>query len=346
VTLRTEGEPRRGAGIDPAHQSLADALRLVFRGLQVAMVALLVVFAFSGVQKVNENEKGIKLLFGRPMGDELPPGPQFAAPYPFGELVKVPTGLERLDVSETFWPKLTADQQGLSVEKLAAFNRPTLKPGEDGMNITGDSNVAHTRWQVQFVRARPSEWARNIIKEEEAGIVRAAVERGVVHALAEVKIDDLLRQTGGDQGSVARKAQAVAQKMLDDIQSGIHIEQLTLQEKSPPFFAYSAFAGVQAAEQKAGEKRIAAQSQARTTLNAMAGGAQEGLIRAIDAYEKAAALGDTPAQQKLMEAIDTILDGKAADVEGAKVPEGVAAGRVTALLLGFLCAAEERNGAG
>jgi modulator of FtsH protease HflK len=330
VKLRAD-DPASTEGLDPANQSLADALRLVFRGLQVAMLVLLGVFAFSGVQKVNEAESGIKLLFGRPVASDLKPGPQFAAPYPFGELIKVRTGGEQLEVSDSFWPNLTEEQKKLPVEKAAAFNKPTLKPGEDGSNITADQNLAHTRWLVQYSRRDPRANIENVLQEHEPWIVRAAVERGVVHVLAGTKIDDLLKQSGSDQGSVARRAQLVAQETLDKVGAGIVIEQLTLKEKSPPFAVFTSFTGVQAAEQRAGERLNAAQSEARNTLNAMAGAAWEPLIAQIEAYERAIARGDEADQGRIMANIEAILDGRRQQGSDGN-PQEPAAGRIAALM--------------
>jgi membrane protease subunit HflK len=331
MTLRSEESGVNTGGLDPANQSLADALKLVFRGLQVAMVVLLGVFAFSGLQTVNEGENGIKLLFGRPVASDLKPGPQFAAPYPFGELIKVRTGGEQMELSDSFWPKLTEEQKKLSVEKAAAFNKPTLKPGEDGSNITADQNLAHTRWLVQYSRRNPRANIENVLQEDEAKLVQAAVERGVVHALAGTEIDVLLKQSGSDQSSVAKRAQLIAQETLDQVQSGIVIEQLTLKEKSPPFPVFGSFTGVQTAEQKAGERRTAAESQARNTLNAMAGAAWEPLVDQIEAYERAIARGDEAEQTKIMGTIDALFDGREVQVRDQKI-KGALAGQVAAMM--------------
>lgn len=330
VSLREEAA-EGGAPLDPANQSLADALRLIFRGLQVAMVVLLGVFAFSGLQTVKETESGIKLLFGRRTADKLKPGPQFAAPYPFGELIKIDTGVQRLELNESFWPRLSPEQQKLSVEKVAQMGKPTLKPGEDGSSITADQNIAHTRWAVQYRRVEPGKNVSNVYKDDETEMVRASVERGVVHALATTSIDDLLKQSSGDQASVARRAQAMAQATLDEIQSGIQIEQLTLQDKAPPFHVYNSFSGVQSAEQKASQQRESALGMARNILNSTAGAAHEPLIAQIDRYEAAIAKGDQNEQARTLDTIYALLDGRPVAI-GDREIKGAVAGQVTAIL--------------
>src|SRR5687768_7765630 len=71
--------PRLGAPIDtseldPANRSLAEALRLSFAILFIIMIALVVLFLFSGVYKVNENEVAVVLRFGELKQGVVKPG--------------------------------------------------------------------------------------------------------------------------------------------------------------------------------------------------------------------------------------------------------------------------------
>src|SRR4051812_5785384 len=67
---------------DPANQSLADALKVMLRLLQVGMFALAVLYALSGMKRVNEGERGIRLLFGKEVESNLGPGFHWTPPYP------------------------------------------------------------------------------------------------------------------------------------------------------------------------------------------------------------------------------------------------------------------------
>src|ERR1051326_6168762 len=148
VTLRAGGAAEEGSGLDPANQSLAEALSLVFKILQFGMLLIVAAFVFSGFASVNANEKGIRLLFGRQTGRDLPPGPYFTAPLPLGEIVRVGTGLEPLEIDETFWPRLQENEKKLGIQDLAKMGKASLKPGEDGSLLTGDANLAHALWSV------------------------------------------------------------------------------------------------------------------------------------------------------------------------------------------------------
>src|SRR5215470_16874631 len=50
--------------MDPANQSLADALRLSFRVLQIVMLVLVVLFLASGFRTVKEGQSGVATVWG------------------------------------------------------------------------------------------------------------------------------------------------------------------------------------------------------------------------------------------------------------------------------------------
>ncbi len=332
VTLRSGARADEGSQLDPANQSLAEALSLVFKILQFAMLILFAAFALSGFSSVNENEKGIRLLFGRQTGRDLLPGPYFSAPLPLGELVKVNTGSEGLEIDDTFWPKLSDEERKRPIQELARMGKPSLKPGEDGSLLTADANLAHALWSVRYRRDSAFNYAQNILPEAERAIVRSAVERGIVHAVAQVTIDDLLKQSSSDQGSVATRARELAQETLDAIHSGIKIDQLTLKDKAPPFSVYSAFSSVQSAVQTAGKAREEAQTSARNTLAAAAGEAYEPLIQQIDLYEQAMARNDTPAQGRILANINALFDGREVKIGDQTYRAKLVSGQVTNVL--------------
>lgn len=332
VTLRSRGQSDDPATqLDPANQSLAEALKLVFRLLQIAMVVLFGVFALSGFQSIKESEKGIRLLFGSPSGDSLQPGFQFSLPYPLGELIKVDTGAVQVHIDDAFWPRLTDEQKRLPFAQLVgAAGKTNLKPGEDGTLITGDGKLVHARWRTIYTRQDPVRFIKHVSPGSERNIVRAAVQRGVVQAVAEVTMDEFLKQSS-EQGTVAIRAREIAQATLDRIESGIDIQMLTLEEKIPPFWVYNDFAGVQAAEQQALQARLNAESQANETLHAMAGGAHEYLVNQIDLYEQAIALEDVQEQERIMETIRALMDGRPVEIDG-QIVERQVSGQVTSIL--------------
>jgi regulator of protease activity HflC (stomatin/prohibitin superfamily) len=303
--------------LDPANQSLAEALRITFRLLQLAMVVLIGLFALSGFQSVKENERGIRLLFGRIDRSDLPPGFQFSAPFPVGELVKVDQGTKEMKLETEFWFMQRPEDRDKPLDR--ANSAPKLNPANDGSMITADGNIAHARWQVRYRRTDAAKFAQNIVTEDEESIVRAAVKRGVVQAVARTTIDDLLKQTHSDESSVSTSAREVAQRMLDRLNSGITIEQLRMTDPTPPIFVRGNFIKVQTAAQNAGKEREKAESDARQRLNATAGDAVTPLLEKITAYELAIEKKDDKGAAAVLEQIDAIIEGRSTPGEAAGV---------------------------
>lgn len=316
VTLRREGgsEATSAQLMDPANQSLAEALRITFRILQLGMFAIFALFALSGFRSVREGEVGIRLLFGKVSGSELPPGFQPSAPYPFGDMIKVEREGRPISMSKEFWPFLKDDTREISIDRMPATN--TLKPGADGSLVTGDSNIAHTRWQARFRRSSATSWAKNVSPEHEDRMIRAALARGIVHAVAQTPIERLLKQSSDDQGSVAAQAKDIAQAMLDDLESGLEIERLFLVDKTPPISVRPRFVAVESAASNAGKARDQAEGEASEILSQVAGEAAPVLSSLIDAYELAIEVGDEERQAELLSTIYAIFDGSPVDLEG------------------------------
>ena len=127
--------------LDPANQSLADALRLSFRVLKLVMFLLIIAFLLSGIFMVDQKEVVVVSRFGRPVGDPRKPGLNFAWPYPIDALIKVPTSLQTQRV-DAFWLKLSEKDRTRNLSEVQARGRG-LEPGVDGALITGDRALMH-----------------------------------------------------------------------------------------------------------------------------------------------------------------------------------------------------------
>lgn len=307
LTLREAGEGG-GLNMDPANQSLAEALRVMLRLLQAGMVVLGVLYLLSGMQRVNEGERGIRLLFGKIQESNIQPGFHWSPPYPIGELVRVPQGYQELDISKDFWVDVPAGTVDTSIEKLPGT--PSLKPDQNGTGsvITADGNIAHTKWKVGFEREDVSAFTRNVHDDFEQEIVKSAVKQAVVQAVSEVTLPELLQQSS-KEGTVASRAQALAQQTLDDLRSGLRIRSLTMDPPIPPLYLREDFNRASAAAANASRTIADAQSYRSERLNQAAGNASKYLIYYIDQYEQALARED-PEASKVLDTIDALMLGK------------------------------------
>ena len=307
VRLREDGTAQEAALMDPANQSLADALKITFYLLQGAMVVLAGLFVFSGFQTVREGESGISVLFGRAVKTNLDPGFHFAAPYPLGELVKVDTGNVAEELKRSFWPAVSDKNLDDSIERLPS--RAQLDPERDGSLITADLNIAHTQWQAVYRRVNPVKYANNILPAHEESIVRSALERGVVRTMAAITIDELLKPQEGGTRAIAERAREIAQETLDALDSGINIEQFELGRRTPPAQLLNKFRAVLDARSEAQKAITEARGQRDTELNEAAGEASGVLLWLISRYEVAIETHDSGESEKILASIDTILEG-------------------------------------
>lgn len=315
------------AMMDPANKALADALQILLRVLQLGLVVIFALYVLSGFQSVKQGQTGIRLLFGAVSAENLEPGFRFSFPHPIGDLVRVDQGavIERMDTQ--FWQFLKDDnERRLPTEQLPVM--ASLNPERDGSVLTGDNNVAHTRWVVTYTRAGATDWARNALPEAERDLVLGAVQRGIVQSVAEVSIDELLRESTRDTGAIAQRAMGIAQEALDRMGLGVRLQRLDLAERIPPTALREKFAEVQAAEQNAGKARSEALGARDRILAESAGGAAEPLLGLIDAYEAALEKKDQSAAGEALAQIRRVLDGEPVETaSGAEVEVGGNAAR-------------------
>lgn len=329
VTFRA---PQKTEGIesqmDEANKSLAEALRFSYWLLGVAMAILLVLYVLSGFQTISESERGIRVRFGVITGDNLPPGFRPAWPFPFGEMVKVSAGVESVELREEFWPALSEADKMKDPTQLVGGG--ALSPERDGFLITSDSAIAHAQWLVRYSKAQdPRAFAENIHPDAERDMVRLAVSRGVIHALAGKTIQQLLES--GDAGDIARIAQESAQRVLEEIDSGIVIEELTLSQKMAPLELKSAFAEVVSAESTRNQRIQEAIGQRDSLLNRVAGRAAPYIVREIERYEEAIMLEDAEGERQAWDRIGKLLSGDPVEIEG-RVVEAAASGEASNLI--------------
>jgi regulator of protease activity HflC (stomatin/prohibitin superfamily) len=244
-------------------------------------------------------------------------------------MVKVQRSGRPILLDTEFWPFVQENSRDLPIDRLPATN--VLRPGSDGSLITGDSNIAHTRWRATYRRADALKWAQNVHPEQEERMLRSIISRGVIHAVAQTPIERLLKQSSDDQGSVASMAKELAQSMIDGMGLGIEIERLYLDDKVPPLRVRPNFVAVESASSKSAKERADAEGEASETLSAVAGEAALPLLEMVTDYEVAISTGDAPGAEGILSKIHAVLDGEPVEVDGQMIQFRVA-GEVSAIM--------------
>ncbi len=305
--------------MDTANESLAEALKITYGLLKVAMGALVVLFVVSGVQSIKEGERGIRVQFGEQVRANLEPGLRWSLPYPFGEIVRVGEGATEIAVAKEFMPNIAGtqtDQEALEANIDRFNDLSTLKPAKDGSNITGDLNIAHTQWSVNYRRTNHALYVTNIIATTEAQMMKVVVQRAVVQVMATVNIDDLLKNSSE---SLEGRIRTLAQQTLDDLQAGITIDRIVLTRKNAALSLRDKFNSVQTAAQTAGKDREDALMFRDQMLSEVAGRASDLLIEEINEYERLIELGLHQESEAKLARIDAILEGREIEVDGQLV---------------------------
>lgn len=309
LTLRSEDvRQSRAASMELANKSLGDALRLTYRLLQLVMIVLVALFAFSGVRKVDQAEKGVRITLGTLTASDLEPGVHFSLPYPLGQIVKISTSQVQVNIDESFYPRLSAEDMRKPPGELGMGD--ILRPGVDGSLITGDGNLAHARFGVTYHRDNPADLVQALGEGQEPALVRAAVERAAVMTIAEVSLDDILKRhsanadTAGGAGAVGSeiedRVRRAAQATLDGMRTGLRIDTVSLRDETPPLRVRPAYQAVQTAESKAATQRETAAKRSSQILSAAAGTAYPVVLALIDEYSAQVDAGDAPAAERTL----------------------------------------------
>jgi membrane protease subunit HflK len=206
-------------------------IRLIAWGL----LALLAVAAiFSMVYTVEPEEVGVVLTFGAYTAPPTSPGFHFKLPYPIQAVIKVP--VQRQMKLEFGFP---TEQAGV---------RTTYDPrqfSDESLMLTGDLNVAEVDWITQFRVTDPYLWlfkVRNV--EETFRDMNESVMRAVI---GDRSVNEVL--TVGRQ-EIATEVEQRLQELTDQYETGIRVDQVVLQDVTPPDQVKPSFNEVNQAQQE------------------------------------------------------------------------------------------------
>jgi modulator of FtsH protease HflK len=221
-----------------------------FSGLGIAIVVLVVVaiWAMSGFFRVQPDELGVVLRFGKYVRDEQP-GLRYHLPYPI-ETVLLPKALRVSTISI-----------GMTlIDDPARRGRTMRDVPEESLMLTGDENIVDVDFTVLW-RIKPkgaADFLFNIQNPE--GTVKAVAESAMREVIGRSNIQPILT---GARTTTEQAVQELMQRTLDIYGSGIQINQVQMQKVDPPAQVIDSFRDVQAA--RADLERL--QNEAQTYAN-------------------------------------------------------------------------------
>jgi membrane protease subunit HflK len=249
------------------------------RGIALIALAAIVLWGFSGFFRVEPDELGVVLRFGK-FVREVQPGLNYHLPYPV-ETALTPPAL-RVNKTDVGIRAVEDLRRGTSVRELP----------EESLMLTGDENIVDVDFSVLW-RVMPSkvgDYLFNIQNPE--ATVKAVAESAMREVIGRSNIQPIL--TGARQ-TIETAVQELMQKTLDNYGAGILVQQVQLQKVDPPTQVIDSFRDVQAARSDLERAQNEAQTYANRVVPEARGRAAK-ITQDAEAYREqtvAEATGET-----------------------------------------------------
>tara|TARA_B100000676_G_C18059973_1_gene837075 strand:- start:1042 stop:2103 length:1062 start_codon:yes stop_codon:yes gene_type:complete len=223
------------------------------KGIMIVLAVLILVWLASGIYRVDTNEQGVELVFGKWVST-TDPGLDYNFPAPIGEV---------------YTPAVTEIQQ------FTVGTTPT-----QSLMLTGDENIIDVKFVVKW-------------KIQDAGmfLFNVADPEGTTVRIAESAMRQVIGQTAlatalaEGRATVEQETLALMQGRLDDYGAGVLITQVELQNVDPPAAVIDAFRDVQAA--RADQERSINEAQAyQNQIVPVARGESQRMIQEAEAYKE------------------------------------------------------------
>jgi regulator of protease activity HflC (stomatin/prohibitin superfamily) len=302
--------------------SLSRALKVGFRLLKILMVVLAVVFVFSNIYWVPEGYIAVQTRLGKIVGKDsasvrLPGGPYLALPYPVDQIVRIPTGIQKVAVFNAFWSE--TDEFEPTIDDRPETD--ALRPGVHGSLITADKNIVQGSWVIHYKldtgngASRSPSSATNFVRrlgsmDRTGEIIRRVAQSAIVRMVSQTEVADFVA------GQIDNRAiQRLINAQLNRLDVGLVVTGVTASQYAVPKALMPDF---QAVNQAVSQKALSIEKASRrrvSTLNELAGGNWQEFLNAIEDHEQALQDGNSAAEAAAFKAAKEIL--LAGDVGGS-----------------------------
>jgi len=255
------------------------------KGLALIALAAIAIWGLSGFFRVEPDELGVVLRFGKYVRD-VKPGLNYHLPYPI-ESVLTPkvTRVNRIDI-------------GLrNVEDLRR-GTTTREVPEESLMLTGDENIVNVDFSV-FWLVKPngaSEYLFNIQQPE--GTVKAVAESAMREVIGRSTLDEILARQ-----NIEIPVHDLMQSTLDRYGAGVQITQVQLQKVDAPAQVIDAFRDVQAARIDQERAKNEAETYANKVIPEAKGRAAQ-ITQSAEAYRKQTVAEATGASSRFRQIYD------------------------------------------
>lgn len=279
--------------------ALMRTLRVLFMGLRALIIVIFVYLVFSGMFRVDEQNEAMLFRFGqlqtRVLDPERGESPiltsgrwYWAWPYPVDWVKEIPAQRSvTVSTASTFQPWMSANMPEQQTNNF-------LRPGVDGYLLSGDTNIIHAKWDVNFRVVNAEKYYLDFYDEEESDVVhnkgKAALGRrnrgteatirnllsnAVLAETATWSVEDLLATTrtlpDGQIESLKDRVEERLVKLLTEVGLGVQVQSLNLVELQTPQATSEAFRRVNEASETGRAEMLKARTYAENVVLAAQG---------------------------------------------------------------------------
>ena len=230
------------------------------KGYILLILLLVVVWLLTGFYRVQPDEQGVVLRFGKYV-EQTQPGLNYHLPWP---------------VETALTPKVTRVNRievGMRGFEERGRNAGVRDVPEESLMLTGDENIVDVDFTVFWVISNAGDYLFNIQNPEST--VKAVAESAMREVIGKNDLAPILT----DRRPTEVAVQELMQAALDGYKSGISITQVQMQSVDPPSQVIDAFRDVQAA--RADQERL--QNEAQTYANRVVPEARGEAARVLEA---------------------------------------------------------------
>ena len=237
------------------------------QGGLVIVVIVGLLWINSGIYKVQPDEQGVVLRFGK-FQETVEPGLHYHWPYP---------------VESVLMPKVTqVNQLQLGLARSGAGTSVSSEDSHDRQMLTGDENIVEAECAV-FWRVKDAKDFLFRVKNPEVS-VRITAESALREIIGKTPIQAAMSDK---RQQIADQTRDLMQTLLDREHAGILISQVQLQRVDPPAAVIDAFNDVQRARADQERARNEAESYANDMLPRARGEASK-ITQEAEAYKEQA----------------------------------------------------------
>ncbi len=236
-----------------------------WKKILLGVFALIVIL--TSVKTVGPEKEGVVLLLGK-YNRTVNPGLHFIVPLGLEKMHKIPV---QRQLKQEFGFRTVSTAQSRTEYAKQAYT-------DESLMLSGDLNLADVEWVVQYRIVDSYKYLFKVREAESA--LHDMSEAAMRKIVGDRTVNEVL--TVGRQ-EVASSVEVLLQKMCDEYENGIRIDQVVLQDVNPPESVKASFNAVNEAQQERETLINQAESEYNRVIPRARGEAEE-TIQLAEAY--------------------------------------------------------------